>query len=127
MPTPVKPGQAQLRVLCNPGWRDGVAAAAAAEGESLSAYAREAIAARVEGRAAIASEDREELARAAAQLRIAGRNLNRWVMLAEMDRLGMAPPPGLFDGVEDMPRVLGALERAGATIAALLPGLIPNV
>ena len=122
MPAVVKQGQGQLRIVCEPGWRDAVTAAAQAEGESLSAYTREAVAARMDGRAAVGADDREELARAAAQLRIAGRNLNRLVLLGEMQRIGLAPAPALLAGLEDAPRVLGALERAAVSIAVLAPG-----
>ena len=117
MPQRIKQGQPQLRITCSPAWRDAVAAVAAAEGESLAAYAREAIDARREGRAAIAAEDREALARAVGQLRIAGRNINRLVMLHELLRSERASA-SVFEGIS--PTALSscatALERAAAEI-----------
>ena len=52
MPGRLKDARLRLHVACEPGWRDAVVAAAAAEGESLSAYVRTAVDARLSGRAA---------------------------------------------------------------------------
>ena len=51
MPGRLKDARLRLHVACEPGWRDAVVAAAAAEGESLSAYVRTAVDARLSGRA----------------------------------------------------------------------------
>ena len=50
MPGRLKDARLRLHVACEPGWRDAVVAAAAAEGESLSAYVRTAVDARLSGR-----------------------------------------------------------------------------
>ena len=47
MPGRLKDARLRLHVACEPGWRDAVVAAAAAEGESLSAYVRTAVDARL--------------------------------------------------------------------------------
>ncbi len=101
-----------------------MATAARAEGESLAAYAREAVNARLAGRAAIGAEDREALARAVGQLRIAGRNVNRLVMLHEL--LGHQRPAkaaALFEGITPaaLAECAAALERAAAEILRRAP------
>ena len=82
MPGRLKDARLRLHVACEPGWRDAVVAAAAAEGESLSAYVRTAADARLRGRAAPGAAERAALDEASRQLRGAGRNLNRLAMLS---------------------------------------------
>ena len=125
MPAVVKDGQLQLRLSCAAPWRGAVAAAAAAQGESLSGYAREAIAARMDGRAAIAASERESLARQLGQFRVAARNLNRLVMLAEVLRLRPETPAGAFSGLEAAAATaaITAVERAADAVhVQLRPG-----
>ena len=124
MPRPLKASREQVRVLCEPGWRDAVVAAAAAEGESLSAYVRTAVDARLSGRAAPGAAERAALDEASRQLRGAGRNLNRLAMLANIARRNPpgAPNPLDREPPESLGSAIASVKRAAAAITKRLAG-----
>ena len=104
MPGRLKDARLRLHVACEPGWRDAVVAAAAAEGESLSAYVRTAVDARLRGRAA--------------------RNLNRLAMLANIARRNPpgAPNPLDREPPESLGSAIASVKRAAAAITKRLAG-----
>ena len=124
MPGRLKDARLRLHVACEPGWRDAVVAAAAAEGESLSAYVRTAVDARLSGRAAPGAAERAALDEASRQLRGAGRNLNRLAMLANIARRNPpgAPNPLDREPPESLGSAIASVKRAAAAITKRLAG-----
>jgi len=60
--------------------------AARADAETMSAYLRNSAAARMSGSYALDREARQQLGRLESQVRVAGRNMNRMLMLLEVFR-----------------------------------------
>ena len=109
-----------MEVALDPDLRDSFAAAAAADGLSLSAYLRRAAIAARDGEIPPGRVEREAVLAAERQLKRIGRNLNRMVTLEEMRRqnhpeapslIAELPPGALADALDAVERLAADIRR----------------
>ena len=112
------PKKKHFDMRCDEHWHAAAQAAAAAEGKSLSEYVRRATASCIDGGPAVGRLDREAALEATRQLRSAGRNLNRLLVLLEIFRARPAPLPPALAGQPKaaLERVAWAVEEAAAEL-----------
>lgn len=125
MPRRLEAGRRDVHMRWDPDFRDRVLAAARSQGMTLSDHLRELAAADMENRPPARSRAAlESLVPAARQLRGAGRNLNRLVMLLEIARQN--PTAGVAALANDpegsLATAIAAVEEAAGVLKERLEG-----
>lgn len=118
MPRRLEAGRRDVHMRWDPDFRDRVLDAARSQGMTLSDHLRELAAAHLESRSPRLLADREAVEEATHQVRRAGRNLNRLVMLLEIARRN--PAAGAAALANDPEGALAAAIRAVEAAAASL-------